>query len=268
MEKGPGLLGRLLGKKRRPRAARETLAHSEPLVGLCFDYERGLAYDSLSLSDAGLEHILKVLRSHGLRATFNCPAKLCETAVEQLEMIAEAGHELGVLGYADESPRDLTDDAIRQLVYTCRNAFLSRGFQPIGFRSPHSHWDQRLCVELAKQHFRYDAEHDHAEGLYVLVEGDPPLMRLPLRTDDRALRRREEKALLAMSKHHRLVRKAVQGRRFVAICFHPWILAEEPERMRHWEEWLETAIGTGAKIVALEDALPQEYRRASPAADD
>jgi len=258
-EESRGFLGRLFRKnKEAARPVREELPISHPTVGLCFDYERGLAYDSPSLSDLGLRDILKVLDRHKLRATFNCPAKLCETAADQLEMIKEAGHELGVLGYADESPRDLTDDALKQLVFTCRNAFYNRGFLPVGFRSPHSHWDQRLCVELAKARFRYNAEHDHANHLYVLVPGDPPLVRIPLRTDDSALRSRKEKIFLATSKHHRVVRKAVHDGHFVAICFHPWILAEDLQRMRHWEEWLETAVKSGAKMVALEDALPRE----------
>lgn len=256
-EERQGLFRRLFRRARQPvETDRKELPVSEPTVGLCFDYERGLAYDSASLSDAGLQRVMDVLRGHGLRATFNCPAKLCETAPEQLEMIAKAGHELGVLGYSDESPADLTDDALKQLVYTCRNAFSRLGFDPVGFRSPQSAWDDRLCVELSRQRFRYSAEHDRAKRPYVLAGGNTPLVRIPLRTDDRALRRREEKSTLAIAKHHRLVRKAIQERHFVAICFHPWILAEDADRMRHWEEWLETAVRCGARLVALGEVLP------------
>jgi peptidoglycan/xylan/chitin deacetylase (PgdA/CDA1 family) len=260
-----GFLGRLLGKTKQSIAGgREELPISQPTIGLCFDYERGVACDSAYLSDVGLERILEVLRGYGLRATFQCPAKLCTAAPDRLEMIAEAGHELGVLGYADESPRDLSDDALRQMVLACRNAYLSRGLHPIGFRSPHSHWDERLCVELSRYRFVYNAEHEHAKRPYVLISGKTPLVRIPLRTDDRMLRSREEKRDLTIAKHHRVVRKAIQGRYFVAVCFHPWILAENQARMAHWEEWLETAVESGARMVALEDALPAGYRDAAP----
>ncbi len=260
-EEHAGFLGRWFGRKRSTGAAHhEAIPVSQPTVGLCFNYERGLAYDSAYLSDTGLEHVLKILQRHGLRGTFNCPAKLCETAADRLEMIVDAGHELGVLGYADESPRELTDGAMKQLVYACRNGFQSCGFKPVGFRSPRSHWDDRLCVELRRHGFRYNAEHDHSPHLYVLDPGDPPLIRVPIRTDDKDLRRREEKAQTARSKHHRVVRKAVEACRFVSVCFHPWILAENLERMRHWEEWIETAVGSGALMVALEDALPNARR--------
>lgn len=257
------MFGRLFGKsgKGKPDVSGQELPIDHPTIGLCFDFQRGIDYSSEYLSDIGLEYILKTLKEHGLRATFNCSAKLCETSPDQLIKISEAGHEIAALGYADESPRELTDDAIKQLVYTCKAAFEKRKLHPIGFRSPRSHWDDRLCRELARQQFRYNAEHDHAKRPYVLVPGSPALARIPIRTDDRGLRRSEDTYDATVSKHLRAVRKAVQQRRFVAICFHPWILAEDMERMEYWQSWLNYGIKAGAKMVALEDALPAEYRR-------
>ncbi|MFQ5429835.1 MAG: polysaccharide deacetylase family protein [Phycisphaerae bacterium] len=250
---------RLLGRFKRgdPRAARDELPIDQPTVGLCFEYVRGIDYTSPYLADAGLDHILKALETRGLRATFSCPAKLCETAPDRIAQIVEAGHEILPLGYADESVRDLTDDAIKQLVYTCRRAFEKRGVHPVGFRAPRSSWDERLCGELARQHFLYNAEHDHARRPYVLIPGTPPLVRLPIRTDDRGLRRSENAHDATVSKHLRLIRKAKQQCRFVCVCFHPWLLAEEMERMEHWESWIDLAARTGARLVALEDALPR-----------
>ena len=262
-----GFLGRLFGKKpsepeEPAQVVREELPITQPMVGLCFNYQRGLALDSEYLSDAGLDLVLEVLDQHKLRATFNCPAKLCETAPDRLKTISEAGHELAVLGYADESPRDLTDDALAQMILACRNAFLNRGFQPVGFRSPHSHWDERLFKDLVKHRFVYNAEHEHAKRPYVLARGAAPLFRIPVRTDDRMLRSRREKRDLTVSKHHRVVRKAVRDRYFVTVCFHPWILAENQLHMEHWREWLDTAIHSGAKLAAMEDVLPAKYRGA------
>ncbi|MFH1419198.1 MAG: polysaccharide deacetylase family protein [Planctomycetota bacterium] len=252
-----GLLGRLIRRKAGAPADEsgpQAPAVREARVGLCFDYERGVDFVSESLSDHGMRHILKVLKRYGLRATFNCPAKLCELAPRHLNALADAGHEIAVLGFAGESVHELADDALKQLVYACRNAFAQLGHQPIGFRAPHGHWDERLSDELARQKFRYSAEHDHARHPYVLAQGTPPLLRVPVCTDDRGLLRREATVRRTMAKHHRRLRRAIQRRHFVSVCFHPWILVEEKERMLHWEEWVETAVTSRVIIGSLSDA--------------
>ncbi len=262
-----GFLSRLFGNKAEAApAARVEIPLAQATVGLCFDYERGIAYDSEYLSDVGLDLVMKKLQHHRLRATFHCPAKLCETALPKLEQILSAGHEIAALGYADEDARALSLDALKQMLYACRNAFNARGLQPIGFRAAGGRWDDRLAAELGRHRFVYSAEHDHARKLYVLHPGNPPLVRVPIRTDDRLLRSRAEKRELAMSNHHRYVRRAVQERSFASVCFHPWILAEDLDRMRHWEEWLDTAVGTGVRLVPLHEALPPSHRPAPPAA--
>lgn len=242
-------------RKTESTPAASPLAVSQATVGLCFNYERGLRFESEFLTDQGAEYILKTLKRHNLRATFFCPAKLCETAPDHLAQLARAGHELAVLGYCDESPRELTDDAVKQLVYACRNAFAKRGYHPVGFRAPGSQWDARLCAELARQNFTYDAEHDHAKQPY-LIPGPPPIVRVPIRTDDRGLRRSEDTYDATVSKHLRSLRKALANKTFVSICFHPWILAEDMQRMEHWEQWVGAAVRGGARVVPLQDVVP------------
>ncbi len=257
-EERKGLLARLFGRKAdAPDEGpdRQTLAKKEARIGLCFDYERGIDFVSESLSDHGMRHIMKVLKRHDLHATVHCPAKLCELAPGHLNAIADAGHELAALGFAGESANGLADDALKQLVYACRNAFAQLGHQPTGFRTPHGHWDERLFLELARQKFRYNAEHDHAKFPYALTTSTPQLIRVPVYTDDRGFLRREETVKKTMAKHHRRLRIALQLHHFICICFHPWILAEEKERMLHWEEWIETAVKSGVKIGTLSDAM-------------
>lgn len=259
------MLNRLFGKlrKREEQPGREELPVDRPTIGLCFSSPYGIDYSSKYLADEGLKCILKSLKAHQCRATFHCPAKLCDTDPDHVTRLADAGHEIAVLGFADESPRDLTDDALKQLVFSCRSAFVKLGLNPVGFRSPHSNWDERLCLELARQRFLYNSEHDHAKQMYVLVPGQPPLVRIPIRTDDRGLRRSESTYDATVSKHLRAVRKAIQETHFISVCFHPWILAEDMKRMEHWESWFDMAINSGAKIVALEDALPAQNAQQS-----
>lgn len=256
------MFGGLFDKfKKKPQAAVTgeslELPVDRPTIGLCFNFERGLLYESEYLFDVAMQHIFKTLKQHNLRATFNCPAKLCDIAPDQLKMIADAGHEIAVLGFADESPKELTDEAVRQLVFSCRNAFTKRGYQPIGFRAPHSKWDMRLCEELARQNFRYSAEHDHAKHPYIVMKGASNIVRMPTYTDDRGLRRSEDTQDTVMAKHHRVLRKALTNRTFACIVFHPWILAEDMQRMDHWQSWVRAAVNEGARVGALEDLLPK-----------
>lgn len=257
------MFGKLFSRFRN--SASEAPAHFElpidrPTIGLCFNFERGLLYESEYLFDVGMQTIFKTLKDLKVRATFNCPAKLCDVAPDHLAMIADAGHEIAVLGFADESPKSLTDEAVRQLVFACRSAFTKRGYRPIGFRAPGSHWDMRLCQELARQNFRYSAEHDHAKRPYLILKGPPSIVRVPTYTDDRGLRRSDETRDAVISKHLRVLRKALQNRHFASIVFHPWILAEDMDRMEHWQTWVRAAVNDGARVCALEDVLPQEYR--------
>ncbi len=262
------MLERLFRSRKKTEAAASPTASppviDEATVGLCFNYERGLRFESEYLSDLGVEHIMKVLKRLNLRGTFFCPAKLCETSPDHIARIAREGHELAVLGYYDEDPRELTEDAIKQLVYACRNAFGRRGYHPVGFRAPGSHWDARLCAELARQNFLYNAEHDHAKQLYY-VPGPPPILRVPIRTDDRGLRRSEDTYDATVSKHLRSLRKALAGKYFVSICFHPWILAEDMQRMEHWEQWIGAAVRGGARVLPLEAVIPKD-KAAAPEA--
>jgi peptidoglycan/xylan/chitin deacetylase (PgdA/CDA1 family) len=256
-DESSGFLGRMFGKA--PKDALPSDPHVRPVskttVGLCFDFSRGIGFESIELSDTGLKHVLGILRGRGLTATFFCPAKLCETAPQCLDWIAREGHEIGCLGYGDEKPSDLTDEAIVQILRGCRGAFERRGLKPIGYRYPHSEWDDRLCAPLLQQRFRYNAHHDHAKHPYVLRPGEPGLVRVPICTDDRGLRRREETYNEVISKHHRQLRKAIARGNFVSICFHPWILVEAMERMSHWEEWVDGAVKSGAAVGGIGKVL-------------
>lgn len=237
-------------------------------VGLCFDYGRQVRFESEYLSDKGLEHILTLLQHHGLRATFNCSAKLCKLATDQIHMIADAGHEIAAYGYADEVARDLDDDALKAILYSCREAFAKLRLQPVGFRSRRADCDERFYRELSLHRFLYNSEHDHAKRPYLLSDGTPSLVRVPVCTSDLGYRRNPQKSNVVVSKHHRYLRKAVAGGHFVSIGFHPWLLAEEWQRMVDFEEWLEVAVRSGARIGALVDALPARYRSAKPTDSD
>jgi peptidoglycan/xylan/chitin deacetylase (PgdA/CDA1 family) len=234
----------------------DELAVRKPTVGLCFNFMRGHCFDSESLSDIGLREVLKTLSENDLRATFFCSAKICDAAPDVIRRISADGHEIGALGYSDEVPTELTDEALTQLALSCQRAFGKLGIRVKGFRSPKSNWDQRLMSVLPLNGYVYSAEHDHGHHPYWLKTSTKRIVRIPIRTDDRGLRRSGNTYDDVVSKHFRVLRRALQQERFVSVCFHPWILAESMERLEHWRLWLEQAMQSGARVGPLVDALP------------
>lgn len=222
---------------------------------MSFDYERGFAGEDPQLADAGLESVLAGLARRGLRATFCCVAKIAEAAPERLRQIIDGGHEIACHGYAHESPRDLPDGELRAMLGRCIDAMGRIRVRPLGFRSPQSHWDERLMRELAAAGFAYSAERDRVEQPYVIESGPPRLVRMPIVTDDWDYVRPSAKGTRVEEKHSRLIRAAARGKHFVGLGYHPWVLAVEPARMEAWERTLDDALGRGVRVCAFADLL-------------
>ncbi len=229
--------------------------YTPPALTLSFDYERGLSGDDPTLADAGLDAVLAALARRKLRATFNCCAKLAEIAADRIRLIAAAGHEIGCHGYAHESPRDLTDADLRDMLRRSLDAFGGLSVRPVGFRSPQSHWDKRLMRELAAAGFRYSAEHDRASRPYVITRQPQVLMRFPVVTDDWDYIRNPA-APEVIARHTTYLRNAAAAKLPLALGYHPWVLAQDPQRIRDWESFVDLAIELQVPIAPFVDLLP------------
>lgn len=226
-----------------------------PALTLSFDYERGLSGDDPSLADAGLEAVLAGLARRRLRATFNCCAKLAELAPERIRGIRDAGHEVACHGYAHESPRDLSDGDLRDMLRRSIEAFGALSIRPFGFRSPQSHWDKRLMRELATAGFRYSAEHDRANRPYVITRQPAALIRFPVRTDDWDYIRNPA-APEVVSRHTAYLRTAAAAKLPLALGYHPWVLAQDVRRVHDWEALVDLALELQVPIAPFADLLP------------
>lgn len=235
-----------------------------PTFVLSFDYERGLAFDSAELADRGLDLVLAALARRNLRGTFNCVARIVEVAPERIQAIAAAGHEVACHGYMHESPRDLTDLQLRQMLFRSRETFARLDISPIGFRSPRSHWDQRLPQELARLGFRYNAEHDKAHHPYLLAAEPKPVVRMPVTTDDWGYVKYPTEPDRVPSRHLRYLRRAAEQKLFLALGYHPWLLAEKPQRFAEFEALIDLAVNSGFRIGCFADVLD----RVLPANDE
>lgn len=226
-----------------------------PALTLSFDYERGLAGDDPALADAGLDAVLAALARRRLSATFNCCAKLAELAPGRIRAIAAAGHEVACHGYSHESPRDLDDAGIRDMLRRSLDAFRALSIGPIGFRSPQSHWDKRLMRELAAGGFRYSAEHDRANRPYVITRQPRDLVRFPVRTDDWDYVRNPA-APEVVGRHTAYLRNAAAAKLPLALGYHPWVLAQDARRLRDWESLVDLALELQVPVAPFAGLLP------------
>src|SRR3954468_19212716 len=63
------------------------------------DISRGLF-----AGEVGSPRLLKLFERHDMRTTWFIPGHSVETFPEQMKMVADAGHEIGVHGYSHENP--------------------------------------------------------------------------------------------------------------------------------------------------------------------
>jgi peptidoglycan/xylan/chitin deacetylase (PgdA/CDA1 family) len=231
----------------------------KPTLCLSFDYERGFAGEDAGLADRGLEGVLHVLAQRRATATFHCVARVAQSAPERLREIRDGGHEIACHGYAHESPRDLTRDGQREMLRLAREAFERVGVRPIGFRSPRSHWDRRLCAALADEGYWYDAEHDAARQPYVLLDDPRPLLRLPIRGDDWDRVRRPARSPgfgrpdEVEVRHRGWLEASAARRGFIALGYHPWLLAATDGGLDGLGRLLDAALNAGVQVRRMGD---------------
>ena len=107
----------------------------------------------------GVQRILKLLGSRGIRGTFFIPGHTVETYPASVEAILAAGHEIGHHGYLHENPAALeTRDRERAVIERGLRAMQEvAGLNPTGYRSPS--WDNSPhTVELLLEYgFRYES---------------------------------------------------------------------------------------------------------------
>src|SRR4051812_47992777 len=67
------------------------------------DISRGLF-----AGEVGVPRLLELFKRYGLTTTWFIPGHSAETFPEQMRMVAEAGHEIGLHGYSHENPIAMT----------------------------------------------------------------------------------------------------------------------------------------------------------------
>ena len=69
------------------------------------DISRGLF-----AGEVGSPRLLKLFERYGMTTTWFIPGHSIETFPEQMKMVSDAGHEIGVHGYSHENPIAMTEE--------------------------------------------------------------------------------------------------------------------------------------------------------------
>lgn len=196
----------------------------QPTVCLFCDFEGHHAGgDAGDFADEGLDRLLAITNSHGLRMTFNVVADLCQTHPRRIERIRDAGHEIGCHGWKHEPPRGLSNAQTRDVLKNSIDAFDALGVRPTGFRSPRSAWTMSLVQLLPEFGFRWSAERDVSWHAYNVA---PTLARIAVKTDDWDLVDDANAVDATIEKWRGVVARVREGEGVAAIGLHEWIVGK------------------------------------------
>lgn len=119
------------------------------------DIQRGLF-----AGEVGLPRLVKLFDKYGFKATFFTPGHTIETFPRAMQMVVEAGHEIGIHGYSHENPRDMSpqqeEDVLNRSVELITGLW---GRRPVGYIAP---WGEMTLVTadiLLKNDIIYDRTH-------------------------------------------------------------------------------------------------------------
>ncbi|MGN8485849.1 polysaccharide deacetylase family protein [Helicobacter pylori] len=131
------------------------------------DISRGLF-----AGEVGIPRLLKLFKKYHLPATWFAPGHSIETFPEQMKMIVDAGHEVGVHGYSHENPIAMTakqeEDVLLKSVELIKDL---TGKAPTGYVVPWWEFSNITNELLLKHGFKYDHSlmHNDFTPYYVRV---------------------------------------------------------------------------------------------------
>src|SRR4028119_999076 len=91
----------------------------------------------LFAGEIGSPRLLKMFDKYGLRTTWFIPGHSIETFPRQMQMVADAGHEIGLHGYSHENPVAMTPEQEEAVLNKCID-LIERfaGRRPAGWGGP------------------------------------------------------------------------------------------------------------------------------------
>ncbi len=120
------------------------------------DIQRGIF-----ASEVGNIRLLRLFKKYGLKTTFFIPGHSIETFPKEIDMIVEAGHEIGAHGYLHENPVAMTPTQEEAVLVKCIDLIEKvSGKKPRGYVAPWWEMSNATAALLLKYGFTYD----HSQG--------------------------------------------------------------------------------------------------------
>jgi peptidoglycan/xylan/chitin deacetylase (PgdA/CDA1 family) len=131
------------------------------------DISRGLF-----AGEIGSPRLLKLFDKYGLKTTWFIPGHSLETFPEQMKMVGDAGHEIGLHGYTHENPIAMTPEQEEEILVHCIElAQKFTGQRPRGYVAPWWELSGATGALLLKHGIKYDHSmmHNDFHPYYVRV---------------------------------------------------------------------------------------------------
>ena len=131
------------------------------------DISRGLF-----AGEVGSLRLLKLFERFGIKTTWFIPGHSIETFPEQMQAVADAGHEIGIHGYSHENPIEMTPEQEETVLDKCIELVTKLGGRrPTGYVAPWWEFSPVSNELLLKKGIKYDHSlmHKDFEPYYVRV---------------------------------------------------------------------------------------------------
>ncbi len=116
------------------------------------DISRGLF-----AGEVGVPRLLKLFKKYGIRNSWFIPGHSIETFPDQVRLVVEAGHEIGVHGYSHENPIAMTPRQEEDVLLKCIKLIEGvSGKRPVGYVAPWWEFSKVTSDLLLKHGFKYD----------------------------------------------------------------------------------------------------------------
>ncbi len=124
--------------------------------------------------EVGTPRLLDLFARWGIEATWFIPGHSIETFPQQMKMVADAGHEIGVHGYSHENPIAMTPDQEEAILDKCIELVVElTGKRPRGYVAPWWELSPVTAGLLLKKGFLYDHSMMHKDFTpYYVRVGD------------------------------------------------------------------------------------------------
>jgi peptidoglycan/xylan/chitin deacetylase (PgdA/CDA1 family) len=122
--------------------------------------------------EVGTPRLVQLFERFGIKTTWFVPGHSAETFPDQIKMVVDAGHELGVHGYSHENPIAMTPRQEEDVLDKCIELLEKvSGRMPTGYVAPWWEFSPVTAELLQKKGFKYDHSlmHHDFQPHYVRV---------------------------------------------------------------------------------------------------